>query len=58
MSEDAKGLTDEAVRLLRDVYGALWIEAYYDPYNDYMREWAKPLADKMQRLNELYGFKP
>lgn len=54
---EQKPLDDEARRLLCEVYGALWTEANYDPNNDDTRKFAKPLSDKMMRLNKLLGFK-
>ena len=48
---------EEAMKLLRDVYGSLWIEAYYDPTNEMTRRFAQPLADKMRDANKVLGFK-
>jgi hypothetical protein len=50
-------LDAEANKILTEVYGALWCEAYYDCFNDDIRNFAKPLADKMSRLNDLLKFK-
>ena len=47
----------EAMTLLHEVYAVLWAEAFYDPYNDQTRKFAKPLAEKMMRVNELLRFK-
>ena len=48
----------EAHKLLNDIYGTLWCEAYYDPtYGEVTRNFAKPLADKMTQLNKLLKFK-
>lgn len=48
---------ESAMGLLRDVYGALWGEAYYDAYNDRTRDFAKPLAEKMAEANKILRFK-
>lgn len=50
-------LDNEVRALLNEVYGALWTEAYYDPYNKSTQEFARPLAEKMTRLNKLLHFK-
>lgn len=50
-------LTTEAKQLLSDVYGVLWMESYYDPFNGETQKFAKGVVGKMQRLNELLGFK-
>lgn len=51
-------IDDESRKLLADVYGTLWMEAYYDPtYGEVTQNFSKPLADKMQRLNKLLKFK-
>ena len=47
----------EVKGILREVYGALWAEAYYDAFNDSTKKFAQPLSDKMRRLNELLKFK-
>lgn len=47
----------EAMDIMRHVYGVLWTEAYYDPYCVETESFAKPLAEKMKRLNELMKFK-
>ena len=47
----------EVFKILNDVYGALWMEAYYDPDSESSAKFAKPLAEKMKRLNELLKFK-
>ena len=47
----------KALLLLNDVYGRLWCEAYYDPYNEKFREFCAPLADKMSEANKILGFK-
>ena len=48
---------NEANKLLEEVYAGLWAEAYCDAYNDSTRKFAKPLADKMIRLNKILGFR-
>ena len=50
-------LGKEVVSILRNIYGSLWIEAYYDPTNKTIQEFATPLAKKMSRLNEILAFK-
>jgi hypothetical protein len=50
-------LQKEERLLLCELYGALWTEAFYDPYNDSTQRFAEPLSRKMTRLNELMGFK-
>lgn len=50
-------MTEEARKLLADVYGVLWLEAYYDPNNEQSREFALKHVGKMERLNELLKFK-
>jgi hypothetical protein len=47
----------EAMRLLGEVYGSLWTEAYYDAYNDSTKKFATPLHEKMARANEILRFK-
>jgi hypothetical protein len=55
--EKKNPLTKEQLALLNDVYGALWVEAYYDPRSSETREFARPLAEKMSKLNEALKFK-
>ena len=51
-------LDAESRQLLTEVYATLWTEAYYDPtYGEKSQKFAAPLADKMQRLNELLRFR-
>jgi len=50
-------LEQEAIKLLSEVYGRLWTEAYYDPMNESTRKFSKPLSDKMSKLNKLLKFK-
>lgn len=57
LKSNIEPLTHEQKKLLKDVYGGLWIEAYYDPYNDHVKNFAQPLADKMKQLNEELKFK-
>jgi hypothetical protein len=47
----------EVKKLLREVYGILWAEAYYDPYNEETEKLALRVVEKMARLNELLKFK-
>ena len=47
----------KALPLLAEVHAALWIEACYDPYNKHPKKFAKPLCDKMMKVNKLLGFK-
>ena len=47
----------EAMRLLEEVYGVLWTETYYDPYNEDTRNFARPLAEKMREANLILRFK-
>lgn len=48
---------DVAMNLLREVYGRLWCEAYYDPFAEQTRDFARPLADLMGKANEILRFK-
>ena len=50
-------LTDKEIKLLSEVYGTLWIEAYYDFKNEHTQKFAKPIADKMAELNKSLKFK-
>lgn len=56
-TEKQRVIDEEVTQLLSAVYGRLWAEAYYDPYNEMMQDFAIPLADKMSRLNEILKFK-
>jgi len=47
----------EVMDLLRSVYGSLFIEAVYDPYNESTKKFARPLYEEMKRVNEILGFK-
>lgn len=49
--------SDEARSLLCELYSKLWTEAYYDAYNEDTKKFAKPLVEKMKRLNELVKFR-
>lgn len=48
---------DELFNLLNEIYGRLWTEGYYDPDCEATRKFARPLSDKMGRVNEILGFK-
>ena len=50
-------LSQEAKELLSDLYGVLWMEAFYDPSNEITKAWARRHVGKMKRLNEILGFK-
>ena len=50
-------LTERQRELLNKLYGVLWMDAYYDPKSEEIREYAKPLADMMKELNEGLHFK-
>jgi hypothetical protein len=54
---EERPLDMEARELLHDIYGSLWMEAFYDPANEATRTFAEPLARKMKKLNEMLGFK-
>lgn len=47
----------EARRLLSEVYGRLWTEAFRDPTNEVTREFAVPLAKLMGQANKILRFK-
>jgi hypothetical protein len=53
----SKPLKAEEKRLLAEVYGKLWTEAYYDPWNEDTKKFAQPLADMMTKLNDMLRFK-
>ena len=44
-------------QLLSDVYGQLWAEACYDPFNESTRKFALQLYEKMHELNAILKFK-
>lgn len=46
----------EVKSLLHSMYGVLWTEVHYDPYNEETRKFASGLLPKIQRLNELLKF--
>lgn len=46
-----------ADHLLREVYGALWTEAYYDPDNEETRTFALRWVGLMKEANDILGFK-
>lgn len=50
-------MNDEALRLLRDLYKALWIEAYYDPYSVESMKFAEMHVGKIAKLNGILKFK-
>lgn len=50
-------ISEEGKKLLREVYGALWIEAVYDPASKQLQEFCKPLNEKMKILNAELRFK-
>ena len=43
--------------LLNEIYSVLYTEAYYDPTNEQLQKFAKPLADKMKEINDMVCFK-
>lgn len=47
----------EAMKLLAQVYGRLWTEAYYDAFNKSTEDFARPLAELMSKANDVLGFK-
>jgi hypothetical protein len=47
---------NQASALLEEVYQQVYIEAYYDPTNQQLREFAKPLADKMGEVRKILRF--
>ena len=51
LPEDDRKIVD---KLLNEIYGALWTEANYDPYNEDTKKFAKPLADKMAQVNKIF----
>jgi hypothetical protein len=44
-------LQKEAKKLLNEVYGTLWIEAFCDSHNASTQKFSEPLSRKMTRLN-------
>ena len=50
-------LTDSEKALLSKVYGRIWTEAYYDPYNEETKKFALSLAPLMAMLNDTLKFK-
>ena len=42
---------------LARVYGQIWCEACYDPYNDSTRQFAKKMIDDIQFANSILHFK-
>lgn len=47
----------KAFQLLSKVYGALWVEAYYDAESEEIKSFCAPLADLMTEANKLLNFK-
>jgi hypothetical protein len=47
----------ETGKLLCSIYGIVWAEAYYDPYNEDTQRFALRIVDKIGRLNEILHFK-
>lgn len=56
-TDEEKAIDAEVQKLLCDVYGELWTEAYYDGFSDATIKFAQPLADKMAALNKILKFK-
>ena len=54
---DSADEIDKAMALLREVYGTLWIEAYYDGMSEQTRRFAQPLSDLMSKANKTLHFK-
>ena len=50
-------LPEEAKELLNSIYCDLWMDAYVDMMNNKTKEFSKPIADKMTKLNEILKFK-
>jgi hypothetical protein len=50
-------LEKRAMELLNEIYGSLWAEAFYDPFNDSTQKFAIPLSEKMTELNAILHFK-
>ena len=48
----------EAFNHLRKLYQLIWCESSYDPYNDATRDFAGKCLPHIQKLNEIFGFKP
>lgn len=47
---------ETVAKLLHDIYGKLWAEAYYDPYNESVKKFATPLCKKMAQVNKILKF--
>jgi hypothetical protein len=45
------------MKALSRVYGLIWCEACYDPYNDATRQFAKKMLDDIQFANTILQFK-
>lgn len=50
-------LQAEARKLLNEIYIPLWANGHYDALTESVGNFARPLADKMMRLNEIMGFR-
>jgi hypothetical protein len=50
-------LNTEAMKLLSEVYAALWAETYYDAFNDSTANFAAPLCGKMEKANKILHFR-
>jgi len=50
-------INDEALLLLRELDGLVWVEAHYDSYNGATKRLAQQLEVKLNRLNMLLGFR-
>jgi hypothetical protein len=44
-------------KILNEIYGTLWMDAYYDPPSAEIQKYAKPIADKLSVLNKTLKFK-
>ena len=48
---------EEAFKAIHDLYGDIWCEACYDPTNEDYRKFARRLLPKIEKANEILGFK-
>jgi|SRR5580765_4571904 len=59
--ESPTGLTEkrfsQCMKALSDLYGLIWIEACYDPYNQKTKEFAETLLPHIRLLNDVLKFK-
>jgi len=53
-----RALSDREADLLNNIYGILWMDAYYDAESDEIRKYAKRLVSMMSELNGTLKFKP